>query len=435
MRPRLERVEGGAGAPPRGASWELAAIAIGLVAVMTLASALPSWRVELRAFQGLMAVAFAFHFLALLRLRRDRNLPHVATLILVVAFAMRAAVFPVEPSLSDDVHRYLWEGRVVAAGRDPYRHAPNAPELASLRDDELHPRVNHPGLATIYPPLAMAGFALMAKVMPGLAGWKLWVLLHDLALCAVLAWWCRKRGGSALPSIVYAWNPLIVVEFVGQAHHDPTALLWLVVALAIADRRPMLSAAALAASVMIKLVPLLALPLLWRDWPTRARVLAVSLILPGLALFAWLTRGADSGLAAFAASWRNNDALFTPLAAALGDPVARVAAIALVLGVIAAALWRRSSTTQSTRDAFRAMLLLGPVLHPWYMGFALVWEPLRLSWAWWALSATVLLSYGVLASPPEGGAFHLPLVWRFVEFGLPLAIAVGAWFLQRRRSG
>ena len=434
MRPQLARVEGGGGQPPSSATWELPAIAVGLVAALSLAARLPSWRVELGAFQGLMAVAFAFHALALSRLRRHRHVPHAAALVLVVAFAMRAAVFPVEPSLSDDVYRYLWEGRVVAAGHDPYRLAPDAPELASLRAERRSPPVNHPHLATIYPPGAMAQFTLMALLAPGLAGWKAWVIANDLVLCALLAWWCTRRGGGALPAIAYAWNPLIVAEYAGQAHHDPTALVWLVVAFAVADRRPLLSAAALATSVMIKLVPLLALPFLWRDWPPRARVLASVLLVPGLASFAWLTRGEDSGLWAFANAWRNNDALFTPLAALLGDPLARVAAAAGVLAVIGTALATRVSATQGARSAFRAMLLLGPVLHPWYMGFALVWEPLRLSWAWWLLGVTVLLGYGVLASPAEGGAFHLSLGWRAAEFGLPLALALMLGLARRRRT-
>lgn len=437
MLPQLETVEGGGGLPPKGAAFELSAIAIGLVAAMTALAALPSWRVELGTFQGLMVVAFVFHALALVRLHRDRHVPHAAALVLVVAFAMRAAVFEVPPSLSDDVHRYLWEGRVVVAGEDPYRHAPDSEALKSLRDSRIHPHVNHPHLATIYPPLAMAQFALVAWLTPesqGLRGWKGWVVLNDLALCAVLAWWCRQRLGSALPALAYAWNPLVVVEYAGQGHHDPTALLWLVVAMAIADRRPTCSAVALAASVSIKLVPLLALPFLWRDWPARARAVAATSIAAGLALFAWLTRGADSGLLAYARGWRNNDALFTPLAALFGDRGARMLVVLGLAAVVGWSLWRRVSTTQGTRRSLQAMLLLGPVLHPWYLGFALVWEPLQRSWGWWLLSATALLNYGVMRAPTEGGAFHLPLRWRVLEFGLPLLLALVLWALKRGRN-
>jgi len=407
---------------------------------MSLAARLPSWRVELGAFQGLMLAAFGFQALAMLRLRRDRGMPHAAAFVLVVAFAMRAAVFDVGPSLSDDVYRYVWEGRVVVAGEDPYRLPPDSPELASLRDDQIHPRVNHPHLATLYPPLAMAQFASIAAVSPaplGLPAWKAWVVLNDLALCAVIAWWCTRRLGTALPALAYAWNPLVVAEYAGQGHLDPTALLWLVVALAVADRRPVLSAAALSASVLLKLVPLLALPFLWRDWPMRARGVAVAVMLPGLAWFLWLTGHADSGLSAFARHWRDNDSLFTPLAAVLGEGAARIAAAVLLLVIIGWALVRRLSTTQGTRLALQSLLLLGPVLRPWYLGLVLVWQPLQPTaerWGWWLLSATALLGYGVLEAPAEGGAFHLPLGWRVVEYGLPLLLAAVLALVHSRRA-
>ena len=74
----------------------------------------------------------------------------------VVAFGLlfRLTLLPAEPSLSDDVYRYVWDGRVQAAGINPYRHAPDSPELEHLRDERLHPRINHPHIPTIYPPAA-----------------------------------------------------------------------------------------------------------------------------------------------------------------------------------------------------------------------------------------------------------------------------------------
>ena len=85
----------------------------------------------------------------------------------------------------------------MASGGNPYRQSPLDPALAPLRDAVIYPRINHKELSTIYPPLAEAGFALVARVVPTVWGFKLWVVLHDLALVAVLAWWARRRGGSA----------------------------------------------------------------------------------------------------------------------------------------------------------------------------------------------------------------------------------------------
>jgi hypothetical protein len=94
--------------------------------------------------------------------------------------------------------------------------------------------------------------------------------------------------------------------------------------------------------------------------------------------------------------------------------------------------WRRADPAVAVRTLLRAAVVLGPVVHPWYLGWVLVLEPLGPSAPWLLLSATVLLSYGVFAPPVEGGAFHLPLAWRWVEFGVPVLLA-GALALARRR--
>ena len=424
MKPVLRVIEGGVAAPASPLrALELMAAGAGLTLVLTLAAALPSWTAELGRLQGLMAVAFAFYALALWRSGRWRALPHAGLAVFVVALAMRLAVLRVAPTLSDDLWRYLWDGRVLAHGLDPYAYAPADTALASLRDALVHPRVNHPELRTIYPPLAEAGFAFMALVAPGVTGMKCWIVLHDLALVAVLLRWCARRGGSALPVIAYAWNPLVVLEYAGSGHHDPTGILWLVVALAWLDSRPLLSAAAFAAAVLVKLVPLLALPFLLVRWPWRARALALALLAAGLGMFLARARGPASGLEAYSAHWRNNELAFHYLAALLGDARARGAAAGAVVIVVGLLLWRRSEVASATRTAVRMLLLTGPVLHPWYLGWALAFEPLAPSWPWLALSALALLNYGVLAVPGEGSAFHLSLAWRWFEYGVPLVLA------------
>jgi hypothetical protein len=435
VKPVLRVVEGGVAAPSSPfRALELMAAGAGLTLVFTLAAALPSWAGELGRLQGLMAVAFAFFALALWRSPRWHALPHAGLAVFVVALAMRLAVIRVVPTLSDDLWRYLWDGRVLAHGLDPYAHAPADAALAWLRDALVHPRINHPELRTLYPPLAEAGFALVARVAPGVTGMKCWIVLHDLALVAVLLHWAARRGGSVMAVIAYAWNPLFVVEYAGSGHHDPTGMLWLVVALAWLDSRPMLSAAAFSAAVLVKLVPLVALPFLFVRWPWRARALALVLGAAGLGVFLASARGPASGLEAYSAHWRNNELAFHYLAAFLGDERARGVIAGVLVLVTGLLLWRRTEAVAATRTALRTLLLTGPVLHPWYLGWALAFEPLAPSWPWLVLSALALLNYGVLSAPAEGGAFHLPLAWRWFEYGVPVSLAVAIAVVRRLRE-
>ena len=159
------------------------------------------------------------------------------------------------------------------------------------------------------------------------------------------------------------------------------------------------------------------------------------MLIPGLAWYALATRGARSGLAAYWSSWRNNESLFVVLERIAGGFTgARIGGL-LVIAAVAVWAWRRAvSPEHATRRVSQAALLVSPVLHPWYLGWVLLYEPMRTSWPWIVLSCTVVLNYGVLVPPAEGGAFHLPLAWRALAYGVPLLVAIGVALARRRAA-
>ena len=433
--PRLRVIERGEKTAPQwGPALELAALGVGLTLTVAWLGRLPTWHYNLGAFQGLFALAFAFYGLALLRLRRYAPVPRAGLAVLAVAIATRAALLPVTPSLSGDVYRYIWEGRVALHGGNPYQQSPLDPALAPLRERAVYPQVEHPQLSTIYPPLALAGFALVAAVSQTVGAFKLWVTLHDLALVLLLLAWARRRGESAVPVIAYAWNPLVLVEYAGSGHHDPTGILWLVAALMLLERRPVLSALALAAGALVKLAPLVVAPFLFRRWPWRARLLALAALGAGLALYWSQTRGSASGLVAYWRTWRNNQLLFHYLERWTGSfDQARLLALALVAGALVCAWLRGWSVERAARLGLGAGLLVSPAMHPWYLGWVLVFEPLGPSVFWVLLSLTAILNYGLFATPEAGRDFHLPLAWRWVEYGIPALAALTLTALRTRR--
>ncbi len=422
--------------PGLGAGLELAALGVAFTLCVAWMAHLPSWYHELGAFQGLYAMAFALYAVALARLPRYAALPGVGLAVFAVAVASRVLLLPLGPSLSGDLYRYVWEGRVWLAGGDPYRQAPLSPALASLRDARIYPFVNHPELATIYPPLAQAGFALVAAIRPTVAAFKAWVVLHDLALVAALMAWSSRSRGSAAWALAYAWNPLVLVEYSGSGHNDPTSTLGLVLALAWCDRRPVASALALSWGALTKLAPLVALPFLLGRWTWRARLVALGLLVPGLAWFALETRASFSGLRVYWSVWRNNELVFHLVERALGSfTFARVVTLGAVALLVAWMAWRRRPPAAATRTALGAALVTGPVVHPWYAGWVLAFEPLAISPAWIALSALMVLNYGWLATPAEGRAFHPPLAWRWIEYGTPALLGIAALAWRRPRAG
>jgi len=83
---------------------------------------------------------------------------------LVFAALFRLAIIFSPPYLSDDIFRYIWDGRVQAAGVNPYRYIPAEEPLAQLRDEEIYTHINRrESVRTIYPPIAQAAFLFITR--------------------------------------------------------------------------------------------------------------------------------------------------------------------------------------------------------------------------------------------------------------------------------
>ncbi len=172
----------------------------------------------------------------------------VVILVIIVGLGLRVAALAGPPVLSDDVFRYSWDGRVQAAGVDPYADPPASPRLAGLREGWLWPdtlgchtigrpagctRVNRPPERTIYPPGAEAVFAAAYRVGGIGSRYKIWQvtgLLADLATMVLLAVGLRRWGRDPRWVALYALCPAPVVDFVNNGHVDAVAVMLLVAA-------------------------------------------------------------------------------------------------------------------------------------------------------------------------------------------------------------
>ena len=163
---------------------------------------------------GALAVMAVGYLLALGRK------PFSARLIWVVAISIRSGLLWMPPG--HDLYRYVWEGRVLAAGHNPYTQAPESMALSGLRDGGWA-RVEHPESTAIYPPLAEILFGVIAGLGGGVLTCKIVVLLADLGIGCLLA----RRFGSAR-ALLYLWNPLVLYSFAGAGHYDSLFLLALV---------------------------------------------------------------------------------------------------------------------------------------------------------------------------------------------------------------
>ena len=188
-----------------------------------------------RARIALWLFAHAFYLAAAWVATRPRTpspREHTMVLILVVGLVPRLALLPTEPTLSEDLYRYLWDGRLAAAGVNPFPTAPSDPTLARFRDG-LEKKLNHADVPTIYPPTAQLLFAATARIGATPRAWKATLLALETALLLALAFLLRTRGLPPERLLLYYWNPLVVVESFGSGHVDLAVAAFLVVALAL----------------------------------------------------------------------------------------------------------------------------------------------------------------------------------------------------------
>ena len=199
---------------------------------------------------------------------------------------MRAVVVLAPPYLSSDIYRYVWDGRVMAAGINPYRYVPNDPHLAALRDPDIFPEINRGNYArTIYPPAAQAIFFLVTRLGESLTVMKLAMIGFEAVAVALMLRLLTAAGRPAAWIAVYAWHPLPLWEFAGSGHIDAAMIAF--VALALWSRRPWLTGLALAGGTLVKLYPAVLLPALWHRWDWRMPAVFCIALVAAYLPFAW----------------------------------------------------------------------------------------------------------------------------------------------------
>ncbi|MFI5015530.1 MAG: glycosyltransferase 87 family protein [Hyphomicrobiales bacterium] len=210
-------------------------------------------------------------------------------IILGVAAMLRVIAFATPPNfLSTDLYRYIWDGRVQAAGINPFRYVPADPALAALRDEAIYSHINRVDYApTIYPPFAQMVFFAVTRLGESVAVMRLGMLGFEVAAIAVLATLLRRLRLPTRRLALYLWHPLPVWEFACGAHVDAAMMAMALLALlaATAGRRG-LAGALLAAATLAKFLPLVIAPAIYRRWdwkmPAAFACVAALLYLPYL---------------------------------------------------------------------------------------------------------------------------------------------------------
>src|SRR5882724_10323543 len=219
-------------------------------------------------FARLALVQSALYLIAAWLIVRARNARATLIIVLVLGGIFRLSIVFAPPFLSDDIYRYVWDGRVQAAAINPYRYIPADEHLQSLRDEEIYPKINRRDYAhTMYPPAAEATYFLTTRISESVTWMKLTIVGFELITVWLLMELLASFGMPRQRILIYAWHPLAVWEFAGSGHIDPLAFAFIALAL-LARKRNWETATgiSLGLATLAKLFPILLFPALYKRW-------------------------------------------------------------------------------------------------------------------------------------------------------------------------
>src|SRR5580700_3074660 len=212
-----------------------------------------------------LAVAGVAYLLAVRELFYTPGFPRRVIVIALVLAALWHIPFLLKaPGSDDDIHRYLWDGRVQRLGYNPYVVVPSDPALAGLHTPETR-TLNNPDVPSPYPAGAQLFFRGVTAMHESIFALKLAFVFCGWAIVLVLLDILRCSGEGAHWVLAYAWNPLLATEVAGSSHIDIVGVLLVLASAAALGRRwRMVGALALGLAVAVKLLPIVLLPLYWR---------------------------------------------------------------------------------------------------------------------------------------------------------------------------
>ena len=386
--------EPGLGTQPAGIRRRLsptaALLILGLASLIPYAYALcqPNLRQQPAELAVAVLAALLIYIPAVIAVVRDDRPTSLRRLLLIVGFAIafRLIMVLTQPVLSDDMYRYVWDGRVQAQGVNPYAFAPIAPELSALRDAAIWPLINRKWAVTVYPAATQIAFAALWRISPDSVRWFQIAMTGGTIVAGVLLMALAKAlGRPAGRALIFLWSPAVVFETAHSAHVDGLVLIFIVAAwLARAKGRDGWTGIWLGVATAMKLLPVMLAPALWRPRDESGRRRAMwAMPLAVVAVFAityvpYLSLG--KGVIGYLPIYftergsASPHALLGQISPALRVPDGPLGDLALGLALAAISLFFVFRPATSSEQAIRrciwplvAFALLTQYLLPWYL--------------------------------------------------------------------
>jgi alpha-1,6-mannosyltransferase len=327
-------------------------------------------------FMASLTLAGIAYLLAIREFFATPGFPRRVVIIgLVLAAVWHVEFLRLPAGSDDDIHRYVWDGRLQRLGYNPYVVVPSDPAFAGLHTPETR-TLNNPDLPSPYPAGAQLFFRAVTAIHESTLTMKVAFVICEFAIVFVLL--DVLRGTRKAPHLVlaFAWNPLLAIEVAGSGHIDIVGALLLVVsAAALLHRWRATAAVALGLAIAVKFLPVVLLPLYWKRVRIRDAALAVAVVAVLYVPFldhSFFNHGRIpiGSLGTYVQSFRFNGPVFAIFHQVA--PPQLLGGLAVLAGLVTATWLRtRSAAPESSPYVFSwpmaASLLCAPVVFPWYL--------------------------------------------------------------------
>ncbi len=367
-----------------------------------------------------LILAFAIAFAAYLHWI-DKKQYRSRKRILTDAIIIRVLLILCIPRLSDDYHRFVWDGEIQTQDHDPYTELPSELTDRNAQLETAFEQMNSRDYYSVYPPVMQWVFHAAAMI-PGNNTWysiiflRLILILADIGILLVGFEILKLLKRPIADMALYAFNPLVIIELTGNLHFEGLMIFFSLLALyllmkANTHKQQAISALSFSAGVLTKLVNLLFLPALLRRLGF-GKALAYYMLVIGFTALAFYPFLSEALISNFSSSldlyFRNFEfnasiyALSMELASHwrphyTAQFVGPILAITSLTVIVLVSLIRKADTWQDFMVTILFVLfihlLFSSTVHPWYVINLLaisVFTRLRFPVVW---SLMVVISY------------------------------------------
>uniref|UniRef100_A0A7V3E6Z2 DUF2029 domain-containing protein n=1 Tax=Ignavibacterium album TaxID=591197 RepID=A0A7V3E6Z2_9BACT len=320
------------------------------------------------------------------------------TLIIFAGIIFRIILIPTTPIASDDVYRYLWDGKVQANGINPYTYAPNDEALKHLHSELLPEKVNFPHLKTIYPPYSQWIF-LLAYLIAGesVLGIKILLLISEIFTILLIYLTLKNFRLNEKYVLVYALSPLPILQFFIDAHVDGFGItLFALFFYFLSQNKLLYSYFALGLSITSKLITLMVYPFLLKGRSIKnfLALIIVPTVTVTLVYLPYSINGFPfESLFIFAQKWYSNGAVFTLFQKIFNDNyLSRIFSMSLFFLSFIWLYFSKKDFIDKAYLIFILFFIFSPVVHPWYLTWLAFLTAINFRWSGIAFISTISIA-------------------------------------------